>query len=335
MKRNKGPLQAHAIELLSIFKRASSKYEAHQQSRNVLRAMAADPSCLRAALADAIQKPGGLNARHFPSIGLPIAHNAHFTLVANCFLPLPNGETDITTNSVHHHGHLLLTTVTTFGPGYRHWRFTSPKAVDPERDVFSLEVLDREQHGPNHVAFVDSLMPHAVMFPSSLTVTFALWSSRHEVTWRDHIKRLRALEARREWLEKIVRRFRLSAALGLNAEGYFDFYPVEDGFKGMRRRIQFQRGPNEDFLHTLFHILQQTGNENLAPDGRPVAGVPVENPRLIEQLGRDLRRGVPIACRFSEGLHWLDHMNFRVEQIEKSLAFLRAGPRSQVAAVMR
>jgi hypothetical protein len=319
MKRGGTPLQSYTKELTRIFKRASNKHEAHRQSRRILLDMAADPACIRCALATEIRRPGGLNTRHYPSVSLPIEHNAHFNLVANCFLPLPDGATNITANAVHHHGHLLLTTVTAFGPGYEHWRFTTPKAVDLEKDIYSIELIDRQRHAAGESAFVDSFMPHAVIYPASLTVTFALWSSQNEVTWRDHVKKLPGLEARRESLLRVVRRLGLWNTFRLNVDGYFDYYPVGNGFKGMRKRIQFERGPNEDYLYTLFHILQQTDNEDLAPDEQLLARVPVDNPWLVRRLAREMDRGIPIACRFSEGLHWLDHMNFKVEEIERAL----------------
>jgi hypothetical protein len=323
MIRSKPHLQAYTTELVKIFRRARSKRDAHDRSRQVLLDMAADHECLRAAISAEIERPGGLNTRHFPSVAIPIEHNAYFNLVANCFLPLPSGATDVTTNSIHHHGHLLLTTVTTFGPGYEHWRFTTPKPIDPERDLFSIEVIDRERHASGHAAFVDSFMPHAVIYPPSLTVTFALWSSKNEVTWRDHLKRVPGLEARRESLLRVVRGLRLWNVFRLNVDGYFDFFPVSDGFKGMRKRIQFERGPNDDYLYTLFHILQTTKNEDLAPDEHLLSRVPVDNPWLVRELAKDMKRGVPIGCRFSHGLHWLDHMNFKIQNIEAALEVVK------------
>jgi hypothetical protein len=317
-------MRAYTAELVRIFKHARSKHEAHRQSRRVLLDMAVDRECLRSALAAEIRRSGGLNTRHFPSLALPIAHNAYFNLVANCFLPLPSGATNVTANSIHHHGHLLLTTVSTFGPGYEHWRFMTPRRIDAEQDVFSIELIDREKHDSGHVAFVDSFMPHAVIFPPSLTVTFALWSSQDNVTWRDHVKRVPGVEARRESLLRIARGLGMANAFRLNVEHYFDYYPVQNGFKGMRKRIQFERGPNEDYLHTLFHILQQTSNEDLAPDAQLLSRVPVDNPCLVRELVQQMKRGAPIACRFSEGLHWLDHMNFRVEEIERTLDVLKS-----------
>lgn len=323
MKRTTTPIEPYTATLRQIFKRARSKRDAHEQSGRVLLEMGADPACLRAALAAQVGRPGGLNARHYPSVGLPIEHNAYFNLVANCFLPLPSRESDITCNSIHHHGNLLLSSVTAFGPGYEHWRFTAPTVIDRERELFSMKPIDRATHGLHDVTFVDSFMPHAVLYPPSLTVTFALWSSQYDVTWRERLKMVGPIRRRRQWLRKVAERLWLSKGLRINIEHYVDFYPTRHGFKGMRNRVQFAYGPNEDYLYTLFHIIQCTGNSDLVFNVELRAGPALESPRLVEELVRALRKDVPVAPRFSEGLHRLDHMNFKTDAIERTLDGLR------------
>jgi hypothetical protein len=289
--------------------------------------MSGDPACLRAALAREIRKPGALNTRHYPSVGLTLAENPHFALITNCFLPAPNGETDLVASAVHHHGHLLLTTVTTFGPGYEHWRFTTPKVLDQGRELFAMKVIDRLPHKAQHIAFVDADMPHAVVMPKSLTITFALWSSRFPVSWRDHVKRMRIFRGRQQQIAKLATRLGLARALAINPVVYFDYYPVQGGFKGMKERIQFERGPNEDFLCSFFHVLQETNNQSL---GRVVDEVrkreKIDNPEALSALLRDLYADRPIKGRLSEGVHHLDHMNFRTGAIERALAALEGQP---------
>ena len=295
--------------------------------------MASDPSCLRAALELQIRKTDGLNARHYPSVGLTLASTPYFGLVTNCFAPAPNGEKGVVSSGVHHHGHLLLSTVNAFGPGYEHWRFTTPKLLDQKRELFSIKLVDREIHRPSHVAFVDADMPHAVVMPPSLTITFALWSSKHPVTWREHVKRLRILRGREDMLRKVVERLGISQALAVNTFKYVDYYPVEGGFKGMKERIQFALGPNEDFLPSFFHILQQTKNDELASVVADVVSrAKVTNPDIVRSLVADLRSGRDIPYRFSPGIHRLDHMNFKTDAMECSLAPINVGDDSSAPA---
>lgn len=325
MNRSK-VLEKSVRELVRIFRAAPSPHHAHERSRQVLRDLSGSKASLNAALELEIRRPGGLSTRNFPAIGITIVNTPYFGLVANCFLPGLPGEAGVTANSIHHHGHMLLTTVTTFGPGYEHWRFTTPKLIDAEREVFSMKLLDREQHSVDHVAFVDEFIPHAVVVPPSLTVTFALWSSRHKVTWREHVKRLPLIRGREHVLRRVATRLGLAKRLAINTVRYFDYYPVREGFKGMKDRVQFERGPNADFLCSLFHVLQTTNNEDLARviEERTRVGERVDNPDTLVRLLADLRAGRPISSRLSEGIHRLEHMNFSTSAIERTLAALDA-----------
>ena len=80
-----------------------------------------------------LHTPGSLNTRHYPVVGIDIELNHLFGLVANCWIPLPNRATDVSTKAIHHHGEMLLSTVTAFGPGYEHWTFEKPVMVDAAR----------------------------------------------------------------------------------------------------------------------------------------------------------------------------------------------------------
>ncbi len=90
----------------------------------------------------------------------------------------------------------------------------------------------------------------------------------------------------------------------------------------MRDREEFGRGPNEDYLYSLFHVLQQTANEGLAStvQRRLDSGGAAGNPRLIGALLADLRAGRSIDGRLSEGHHGIPHANFSAEAIERALA---------------
>jgi hypothetical protein len=323
MARTAGPLRERIRDLTSIFRASRSKHEAHERSRDVLLEMAHNPRVFTEALIAHVREHHGLNGTNFPVVGVDIESNPYFELAANCFLPHSGGRTDLTWNSVHHHGHLLLTTVTAFGPGYEHWRFTQPKLLDPERDLFTISVIDRKAHGPNDAAFVDAYMPHAVMYPQSLSVTFALWSSEGPVTWRDRAKRLPFVKGREDVFRRIASHLGISRSLGINVIRYFDYFPCDGGFKGMRERVQFQRGPNEDYLHSFFHVLQRTGNESVAAAISHQLSRPGElrNPAVVAALLKRLRAGVPIDSQLSKGVHEpMPHMNFPAAAIEHAVA---------------
>ena len=312
-------LARHIEGLKELFRHSRNKHEAHFRSQDILKEMASDPSVLAAVFEKYLVRPGVLNSRHYPVIGIEIELNAHYGLVANCWIPLPDRRTGVSTKAIHHHGEMLLTTVTAFGPGYEHWTSSRPSLADPERELFTLSVLEREPHPLGHAAFVDAYVPHLPLYPGALTITLALWSHRSHTSWKDRVKRLPFLKGREKTLRELGVRLGLSRALDLKVVHYFDFCPSADGFRGLRERTEFANGPNEDFLFSLFHVLQQTGQPQLARGIESQLGE-IENRELVETLLRDLRDGRAIEGRLSEGHFGQATANFTPQEIARALA---------------
>lgn len=312
-------LVAPCQDLARIFKASRAKEEAHAHSRELLAGLAGNPKFLTAALQKHLETPGNLTLRHYPVIPLLVDSNPWFDLVVNCWLPLPGRESHISTKAIHHHGTMQLSTATIHGPGYEHWIYTSPELVDPARELFSMRLVERQKHPIGHVSFVDALVPHLPFYASSLTVTAALWSHRGPVTWRDRLKRIPIVQRNAERLRSVGARVGLTRALDLKLINYFDFHPTEDGYRGMRERQEFPRGPVEDYLQSLFHVLQQTGNDQLAPIIRTrIRHLPADVSALIEALLAKLERGVPIEPRLSEGHYAVPFANLTKDAVEKA-----------------
>jgi hypothetical protein len=315
VKRYVGALEA-------IFRDAPDKHEANRRSRAVLEDMSGDPEFLTAALAQHINTPGSFNAKHYPVVGFNLDLNPHFGLVVNCWIPLPDRKADVSTKAIHHHGDMLLSTVNAFGPGYEHWTFTRPELIDETRERYEMRLLERTPHPLNHVAFVDSYIPHLPFYPSDTSITYALWSSRFPVTWKDRLKRIPALQKNSAALRNLAVRAGLARKLELKVVEYFDFYPTAEGFRGIRERTEFERGPNEDYLYSLFHVLQATGNDALASvvEERLSTDERIENPQLVRRLVEDLRHGRKIEGRLSSTHYGVPRANFTREETERALA---------------
>jgi hypothetical protein len=313
--------------LSEIFRQAPSKHEANYRSRQVLEDASGDPSFLCSALAQHLSTPGSLNKKHYPVVGIDIELNPYFGLVANCWIPLPDQATDVSTKAIHHHGDMLLSTVTAFGPGYEHWTFTRPQEVDTAREHYTMDVIERAPHPLHHVAFVDSYVAHLPFYAPKMTVTYALWSSKFPTTWKDRVKRIGFLQRNSNVLRQLAANAGLKQQLELKVVEYFDFYPTSEGFCGIRQRTEFERGPNSDYLDSLFQVIQETGNEQLAPlmqkqlDG----DVPLENRDLISQLLSDLKQGRRIEGRLSPAHYGIPQANFTKQEIEQALAAQSAG----------
>lgn len=321
MNRFQGAVERYTDHLTRIFRQARDKHQAHRHSVAVLQDMTGDPSVIADILAKHLRTPGTLNRQHYPVVSANVALNPYYSLEANCWIPLPDGDANVSTKAIHHHGNMLLSTATAFGPGYEHWTFTRPEAIDPPRERYSMRLIERAQHPLHHVAFVDSYIAHLPMYPPALTITLALWSNQFPTTWKDRLKRLSFFKRHESLFKRAARALGLARTLDLKIVEYFDFFPTEDGFQGMRERIEFQRGPNEDYLYSLFCILQKTGNEQLADTVQQQlgSGRPLQNPELVAQLIQDLRSGRPIEGRLSQGHYGIPFANFTAEQIERAL----------------
>jgi hypothetical protein len=283
-----------------------------------------------------LRAPGALNQKHYPVVGFNAELNPHFGLAVNCWIPLPDRRADVSTKAIHHHGDMLLSTVNAFGPGYEHWTFTRPEAVDEGSERYEMRLVERTPHPLHHVAFVDSYVPHLPFYPSETSVTYALWSSRFPVTWKDRVKRVPVLQKNSAALRALAVRAGLARKLELKVVEYFDFYPTEGGFCGIRERTEFERGPNEDYLQSLFHVCQATGNERLAAVALEVVesgAEKIENPRLVRKLAEDLRAGRRVEGRLSPTHYGVPRANFTREETERALAAQRRGAARAAAEV--
>ena len=312
----------HYIESLTqIFTTAPNKHEANDRSRAVLEDLSCDSGFLTSVLEKHLQTAGSLNTKHYPVVGIYIELNHLFGLVANCWIPLPDRATNVSTKAIHHHGDMLLSTVTAFGPGYEHWTFEKPVVVDPETESYSITLIDHGPHPLHHVAFVDSYVAHLPFYPQDMTITFALWSNKFPSNWKDRLKRVPLVQKNSNLLKKVARSAGMTKQLDLKVVEYFDFYPTPEGFRGIKERKEFERGPNSDYLQSLVHVIQQTGNEQLAPllKKQLNAGQPLENRDLLEDLIRKLESGQTIEGRLSSTHYGIERANFSKHDVELAL----------------
>jgi len=313
-------------ELLKIFRSSASKHEANTRARPLMEQLTREPAFLSAVIAKYLATPGVLDKQNYPVVGMEIALNPWFGLVANCWIPLPGRETNISTKAIHHHGTMLLTTATLYGPGYEHWMFTMPKRVSEGSEVFAMDLLESAPHPAHHVSFVDKWTAHLPLYPSSLSITLALWSNSAPTTWQDRVKRLPIFKGREKKLRQLAVRLGLKRGLALKVVESFDFYPAADGFRVIPERSEFALGPNDEHLCSVFHVIQQTGNEHLARDVRRAldAGKVTTGRPTVERLVKELERGTPIEGRLSSTHYGVPTMNFTREEVERALAALKA-----------
>lgn len=311
-------------ELVGIFKSAPSKHDANRSAARIMEQLTRQPAFFTAVLEKYLSTAASLERKNYPVVGIEIASNPWFGLVANCWIPLPGRETHISTKSIHHHGNMLLTTATLFGPGYEHWMFSTPKEVDAERGIYEMELQEVAPHPRHHVSFVDAWIAHTPFYPKELSITLALWSNRSETIWRDHLKRLPIISKNASVLREVAVKAGLKDALDLKVVASYDFFPTPDGFQVMRERREFELGPVEDHVHSVFHVIQRTGNEHL---GRRIkkllegGGLRAARP-TVERLLGDLERGRPIEGRLSSMHYGVPYANFTRDDVRGALGAL-------------
>jgi len=314
-------MKQYIESLKQIFATAPNKHEANYRSQAVLEDMSNDPGFFTSVLEKHLQTAGSLNTKHYPVVGIDIELNHLFGLVANCWIPLPDRATDVSTKAIHHHGDMLLSTVTAFGPGYEHWTFEKPVVVNPETESYSLTLIEHAPHPLHHVAFVDSYVAHLPFYPQGMTITFALWSNKFPSTWKDRLKRVPLVQKNSNLLKKVARSAGMTKQLDLKVVEYFDFYPTPEGFRGIKERTEFERGPNADYLPSLFHVIQETGNEQMVPllKQQLDSGQQLENPDLLKDLIRKLESGQTIEGRLSSTHYGIEHANFSKHDLAVAL----------------
>lgn len=319
-------LKEHVSQILRIFKIQPDKTKAHKLSTPILEAMTYDPAVMREIIRLNIVQPGFFNKTHYPAPSMQITRNAYFDFVVNCWIPLPDRATNISTKALHHHGPMMLSTATAFGPGYEHWMLSSPEPIDRENEMFRMDLIANEMHRMHHVSFVDKYIVHVPLYIPSLTITYALWTNSVPTTWKDRLKAVPVLKRNAAKLRSMAKSLGLTKALDLKMEEYLDYYPVDGGFKGVKCRddVEFKRGPVSYYLPSIFHIIQETGQADLADE---IAGLIRKEPALSKSdrdlansLVDDLKAGRPIESKLCEDLHFgFYHSNFTREAIENAL----------------
>src|ERR1700761_5133188 len=112
-------LNHYTQRIRQAFAQSPSNYEAHQKSRVILEEMARDKTVFHEILKKNMASPDfHLKKRINPVVALEIDTTINYSFIAHCWMPLPDTDTEMTHQSIHHHGNLLLTSIAPIGPGY-------------------------------------------------------------------------------------------------------------------------------------------------------------------------------------------------------------------------
>ncbi|MGE3260744.1 MAG: FkbM family methyltransferase [Bacteriovoracia bacterium] len=222
---------------------------AHVLARPVLAQLGADASVLRGLLKKFVLSAEFRRGERInPVVAIPMIEDPAFTLVANIWIPRPDGRTDISHQSIHHHGNLLLTSLAAYGPGYESILF--------DREERGLKISQIYTNELGKIEFVDSQVPHLVFYPSALSVTYALWSKDRPY----RLNRLRRLPP--SWkgaARKAAGALRLSGAIGFNQQEGFDYTVKNGAVVPLKHRALYEKGSHESLLAAMRFVAREVG----------------------------------------------------------------------------
>lgn len=288
-------------EIESIFRTIEDRRVAHSSAQRVLSQMARDPNSLKSIFKANLLKEGFLDkVRHHPIIGLPVTENEDFQIVAHLWFPLPKGQPSVSHQSIHHHGSLLLTSVSAYGEGYESILFKDDWKVNPENNEAHLNVNKFYKNPLYGAEFVDSNTPHVVFFPEKLSVTYALWSKDKRCV-AERVKSNPLIQVFKEPIKLVLNGLGLSRFFGINKVENFDFCLDKGRVILMKDRVfGYTEGTNENFLKNIFHVMQEFHFEDADVIEFIEAHFKKTENRIGLKILEDFRNCVPIPYEFFE-----------------------------------
>lgn len=253
-------LQDYIAKLDQIFS-GKDRYESHKAAAPVLLEMAKNISILHEIVTNNLNDDKILGLKkQGPVLNFDIINRRNYTFSAHCFMPLPDRAVNISHNWIHHHDHSLLTSVNAFGKiGYNSLLFNKDYKYDAStQKVTNLKVVKDFYHPLYNVEFVDSFVPHVVLLPPTLTITFALWSFDY-LPKNEGIRSNPLLQALKGPIKKIINLFGASEALQIETETQNRQFAAMNGEIVCVGNKLYPYSTIEDYMQNIFYVLQEIG----------------------------------------------------------------------------
>jgi hypothetical protein len=247
-------------QLKELFRKCDDRYDIHAKAKVIIESAAQKEEFLFDIIRDNLLDNNFLNKlRHYPTLSMSICEIPEFSFVMNIFPPLPSRKTNISFQSIHHHGQLLLTTVGAFGPGYKSILFKKDFKINSQTEIADLKIEKIYQNEFGRAEFVDAFQPHVVFYPASFSATYAFWCDNKRSA-KGALKKLPLLNKIKQPLLKLLKALKAESILGMNKIEYFDFYIDNGKVKALKNRLDYEKvGTNRNFLQNIFCFIQQTG----------------------------------------------------------------------------
>ena len=306
----------HYISFIQTAFRNSTYRTAHAVISEKMIEMAKDNEVLFEIIRQNLLEPGFFKKKRTnPVVALNIFRNRDFSIVAHCWVPLPSRATNVSHQSVHHHGRLLLTSVAPLGEGYESVIFKNGFTFDKDSEIAHMKIDKVYKNPLNNIEFIDSYTPHVVFYPNDFSITYALWSYDKNDGFISALRRLRIVQANKRFLLASVRRLGISKFTRVNQIEFFDFYPDCGELRGMRERVMYPVGSQENFIHNVFYILYKTGFNDKGFLEKLNSSLCLEDRNSIERPLSRFLNGEVIKDRFDPVHLDINKINFSREEL--------------------
>ncbi len=308
------------IEKLKKLFRDNDYREAHQKAKEVMLAMAKNENVLFDIIRKNLSQPGFfLQKRINPVIAFEIEKNKDFSITAHCWMPLPDRDTNITHQSVHHHGRLLLTSVSPLGEGYESVIFKKGYELDKAAGLAKMNIEKIYKNPKNNIEFIDSNTPHVVFYPNDFSITYAMWSYDKKDGAIASLRQSKFIQANKKAIGKVLNGLGLSKKVGVNTVEYFDFYPDGQHLHAMQDRVMYPVGSNENFVHNVFYILQKVRFSDTEFIRNLADKLPAEEKAVVETPMKKFLNGESLNDVFDPAHLNIPKINFGKEELLKSV----------------
>ncbi|MCS7078307.1 MAG: hypothetical protein NZ455_16460 [Bacteroidia bacterium] len=306
-------------QIKDIFEQEKDRYAAHKTIQPIMAKLTQDKQFLHDIIKKSLSDPEFIaKVRHYPTLSMYIYKDKNIDMNAHIFMPLPDQNTDITFQSIHHHGNLLLTTAAAFGPGYESILFKKGFTLDMDTQIATMQVEKIYQFRQGEVEFVDAFQPHVVFFPKDVSITYVVWSNQKpEHATAQSLKQNPLIRKFKKPIKKVLHRLGLSQKMGINVVEYYDFYPENGKIKALKHRIEFEHGDNQNFLTNFFHVMQKVGFQDTDFLSHLAQKYPQNS--TLQTLVQGFVSGEPIPAPFYESHRTVRYVNLHREEIMKAI----------------
>lgn len=310
-------LAALKSDLDAIFSEKNPR-SAHQEAGKLLQSLTGNLDFFEDAVLDYVSRPGfSSKSRINPVVGLNLIEGPLYTLVAHCWIPRPDGNCDLSHQSIHHHGKLLLTSLAAFGSGYESILFQKGYVRNGDHCTLMPQKIYRAEKGC--LEFIDTFTPHVVFYPQEISVTYALWSQES----KDIFLPLKSvLKPWKVPLKKALSAMGLSSRIGLNEVVDFDFTVQNGKVNLLEKRIMYPAGTQKNFAEAFFFSLQELGFRKRAELSQALHKTKAPA-HLLSYCDRFIR-GERFENIFEPSQLAIEHVNLPKEELLKCFPGLRA-----------